>query len=337
MKGTSLEPLLGYLRSIGVLPQQRAGGAASTAGALLQEYDRYLRVERRAGEVTITQYLRYASEFLAAAGEPPDGPETGARLAALDGAQVLDIVSRQAARHRLASIGAVLTGDRAFLRFLEQAGRTTRPLAAAVPRAARQPSRLPEQVDPATAAAILASCDRATEGGCRDRAVLLLLHRYGLRPVEVTRLELPDMRWRVGELVVHGKAGRVDVLPLLRDAGEAIVEYLRIRRPAPPGAAAVFLSARAPVQPMRKSSVGALVGRACARAGVSRIGPRAFRHAVGHDLLKGGASLVEIRDVLRHRDIETTSAYTRVDVSALRPLARPWPGTGKRQAAEMTP
>ena len=337
VKGTSAEPLLGYLRSIGVLPRQRADGPASTAGVLLQEYDRYLRVERRAGEVTITQYLRYANEFLTAAGEPPDGPETGARLAALDGAQVLDAVSRQVARHRPPSIGADLTGDRAFLRFLERTGRTTRPLAAAIPRAARQPSRLPEQVDPATAAVILASCDRATEGGCRDRAVLLLLHRYGLRPVEVTRMELPDLRWRAGEFVVHGKAGRVDVLPLLRDVGEAIVEYLRIRRPAPPGVAAVFLSARAPVQPMRKSSVGALAGRACARAGVPRTGPRAFRHAVGHDLLKSGASLVEIRDVLRHRDIETTTAYTRVDVSALRSLARPWPGTGKRPAAEMTP
>ncbi len=334
VKGTSLEPLLAYLRSTGVLPQQRAGGPASV---LLQEYDRYLRTERRAGEVTITQYLRYANEFLAAAGEPPDGAEIDARLAALDGAQVLDVVSRQVAGHRLPSIGAVLTGDRAFLRFLERTGRTARPLAAAVPRAARQPSRLPEQVDPATAAAVLASCDRAAEGGCRDRAVLLLLHRYGLRPVEVTRLELPDLHWRTGEFVVHGKAGRVDVLPLLRDVGEAIVEYLRIRPPAPPGVAAVFLSARAPVQPMHKSSVGALVGRACARAGVPRIGPRAFRHAVGHDLLKGGASLVEIRDVLRHRDIETTSAYTRVDVSALRPLARPWPGTGKMQAAETAP
>ena len=262
---------------------------------------------------------------------------TGVRLAALDGAQVLDIVSRQAARHRLPSIGAALTGDRAFLRFLEQTGRTARPLAAAVPRAARPPSRLPGHVDPATAALILASCDRTAHGGCRDRAVLLLLHRYGLRPVEVTRLELPDLRWRAGEFVVHGKAGRVDVLPMLRDVGEAIVEYLRIRPPAPPGVAAVFLSARAPVQPMGKSSVGALVGRACARAGVPLTGPRAFRHAVGHDLLKGGASLVEIRDVLRHRDIETTSAYTRVDVSALRPLARPWPGTGRQQAPGMTP
>lgn len=330
VKGTSLKPLLDYLRGIGVLPEQ-VGGPASAASALLHEYDRYLRAERGAGEVTTGHYLRYAHEFLAAAGWPQDGPGFGAGLAALDGAQVLDIVSRQVARHRLPSVGAALTGDRAFLRFLEHSRRTARPLSAAVPRAARQPSRLPGQVDPAVAAAIVASCDRSTEGGCRDRAVLLLLHRYGLRPVEITRLKLADLRWRAGEFVVHGKGGRVDVLPLVRDAGEAIVEYLQVRRPAPPGVTAVFLSARAPAQPMFKSSVGALVGRACARAGVPRTGPRAFRHAVGHDLLKDGASLVEIRDVLRHRDIETTSAYTRADVSSLRPLARPWPGSGPRR------
>jgi site-specific recombinase XerD len=330
VKGTSLKPLLEYLRGIGVLPQQ-ADGPGSAADALLHEYDRYLRAERGAGEVTAYHYLRHAREFLDAAGWPHDAPEFGNCLAALDGAQVLDIVSRQVARHRLPSVGAILTGDRAFLRFLERTERTGSPLAAAVPRAARQPARLPAQVDPATAAAIVASCDRSTESGCRDRAVLLLLHRYGLRPVEVTRLELPDLRWRAGEFVVHGKGGRVDVLPLVPDAGEAIVEYLQARRPAPPGVTAVFLSARAPVQPMFKSSVGALVGRACARAGVSRIGPRAFRHAVGHDLLKDGASLVEIRDVLRHRDIETTSAYTRADVSSMRPLARPWPGSGQRR------
>jgi integrase/recombinase XerD len=330
VKGTSLTPLLDYLRGIGVLPEQ-ADGPASAAEALLQDYDRYLRAERGAGEVTAASYLRYAREFMAAAGWPQDGPEFGAGLAALNGAQVLDVVARQVAWHRLPSVGAALTGDRAFLRFLERTGRSARPLAAAVPRAARQPSRLPPQVDPATAAAIVASCDRSAEGGCRDRAVLLLLHRYGLRPVEVTRLKLADLHWRAGEFTVHGKGGRVDVLPLVPDAGEAIVEYLQIRRPAPPGVTSVFLSARAPVQPMFKSSVGALVDRACARAGVPRIGPRAFRHAIGHDLLKGGASLVEIRDVLRHRDIETTSAYTRADISSLRPLARPWPGSGQRR------
>ena len=167
--------------------------------------------------------------------------------------------------------------------------------------------------------------------GRRDYAVLLLLHRYGLRPVEVSRLQLPDLHWRAGEFVVHGKAGRVDVLPLLRDAGEAIAEYLQIRRAAPPGTGAVFLSARAPVQPMGKNSVGALIARACTRAGIPLTGPRAFRHAVGHDLLASGASLVEIRDVLRHRDIATTAGYARAGVSALRPLARPWPGSGERR------
>ncbi len=330
VKGASPWPVLDYLRSARVAPQQAASSPAGAAEELLAEYERYLRAERGARGATVVNYLRYAREFLAAAGGPQDGPGLSASLAALDGAQVLGIVSGQVARRRLPSVGAALTGDRAFLRFLERTGRTARPLAAAVPRAARQPSGLPGQVDPATAAAMVASCNRATEGGCRDRAVLLLLHRYGLRPVEVTRLELPDLRWRAGELVVHGKGGRVDVLPLVPDAGEAIVEYLQARRPAPPGVAAVFLSARAPVQPMLKSSVGALVDRACARAGVPPVGPRAFRHAVGHDMLKDGASLVEIRDVLRHRDIETTSSYARADVSSMRPLARPWPGSGRQ-------
>jgi hypothetical protein len=109
VKGAALEPLLSYLRSIGVLPQQ-ADGAVSAAGVLLLEYERYLRVERRAGEVTIAHYLGYADEFLSVAGGLPDGLEFDARLAALDSAQVLDIVSRQVDLHRLPSVGAAFDG-----------------------------------------------------------------------------------------------------------------------------------------------------------------------------------------------------------------------------------
>ncbi len=331
VKAASAGPLLAYLRSAGALPSRPADDPAGETGVLLRDYERYLRTERRVSEQTARQYLRYAAEFLEALGDPPDGAGIGARLSRLGGAQVLEVVSRQAAARRPPSLGAVMTGDRALLRFLERAGKICGPLAGAVPMAAKPPSRLPARVDPAAAAAILGSCDRATEAGRRDYAVLLLLHRYGLRPVEVSRLQLPDLHWRDGEFVVHGKAGRVDVLPLLRDAGEAIAEYLQIRRAAPPGTGAVFLSARAPVQPMAKNSVGALIARACTRAGIPLTGPRAFRHAVGHDLLASGASLVEIRDVLRHRDIATTAGYARVGVSALRPLARPWPGSGERR------
>jgi len=118
LKGTSLKPILDYLRGIGVLPEQ-GGGPASAAGALLHEYDRYLRAERGAGEVTIAHYLRYAHEFLAAAGWPQDGPEFGAGLAALDGAQVLDIVSRQVARHRLPSVGGGKRARRPLCPFQE--------------------------------------------------------------------------------------------------------------------------------------------------------------------------------------------------------------------------
>lgn len=332
-RAVSVQPLLDYLGSLGLLPPPPEDGPAGEAGVLLRDYERYLRAVRRVTQTTAGQYLGYAARFLAALDDRPGTAELDARLAALDGAQVLRIVSGQAAACRPCSLGPLMTGDRALLRFLFQAGKITRPLAGAVPIAATRPSRLPARVEPEAAAAILGSCDRTTETGCRDYAVLVLLHRYGLRPVEITRLQLHDLRWRHGEFVVRGKAGRVDVLPLLPDAGAAIVEYLQIRRAAPPGTGAVFLAARAPVQPMGTSSVGALIARACARASLPQAGPRAFRHAAGHDMLASGASLTEIRDVLRHRDIATTSAYTRVEVSALRPLARPWPGRQDGQRA----
>lgn len=325
-RAVSVRPLIDYLGGTGVLPPPPDGSAAGEACVLLRGYERYLRDVRQVSQTTAGAYLRYAARFLAALADRPGAAELGARLAALDGAQVLEVVSQQAAACRPCSLGPLVTGDRALLRYLQQAGMITGPLAAAVPAAATRPSRLPARVGPAAAAAMLGSCDLGSETGRRDYAVLVLLRRYGLRPVEISRLQLGDVRWRAGELVVHGKAGRVDVLPLLPDAGAAIVAYLQIRRAAPPGTSAVFLAVRAPVQPMGTSSVGAVVTRACTRAGIPPAGPRAFRHAAGHDMLAGGASLAEIRDVLRHRDIATTAAYTRVEVSALRPLARPWPG-----------
>lgn len=342
-RSASMEPLLAYLRGLGVLPEPPADEPADGIGVLLRDYERYLRVERPLRETTISAYGVIAAKFLNVVNETASVDPSGRaglaeRLSALNGSRVLEAVSRQIAGCRLPSLGSVMTGDRAVLRLLERTGRITGPLANAVPRAALPPSRLPKQTDLATVEAVLGGCDRATEVGCRDYAVMLLLHRYGLRPVEVSRLELPDMRWREGEFVVHGKAGRVDVLPLLRDVGEAIVDYLQVRRAAPPEVSAVFVSARAPLQPMGRDSVRAVARRACIRGGVAPIGPRAFRHGVGHDLLAAGASLVEIRDVLRHRDVETTAKYTRVDVSALRPLARPWLGAGNhRPSAAETP
>jgi integrase/recombinase XerD len=316
----SLTPVLEYLHDAGVLPEPdpRPGDARAV---LLAEYRQYLRAERGLAETTIGNYAMYAAEFAASVGDPLD-----AELAALTGAQVLGIVLAQAQRRRPPSAGAVMNAGRAFLRFLYRAGRIPQPLAQVVPLAARRPPRLPEHLGTPAVTALMDGCDRQTEAGRRDYAVLVLLRRYGARGIEISRLGLHDLRWRAGEIVLHGKGGRTDVLPLMHDAGEAVAGYLLARRKPPPGTREVFLTVRAPARPLHRATVYGIVARACERAAIAPAGPRAFRHALGCDLLAAGASLADIRDVLRHQDITTTAGYARADLAAMTPLVRPWPG-----------
>jgi site-specific recombinase XerD len=320
----SLDPLLGYLRAEGVLHEPSPAPEDARA-LLLAEYRQYLQAERGLAAVTIRDYAMYAAEFAAAV---EDLPGTG--LAALPGARVLDIVSAQARHRRPPSAGAVMNAARSFLRFLYGTGRIPRPLAQVVPSAARRQPRLPGQLDAAAVTALLGSCDRQTETGLRDYAVLVLLRRYGARGIEVTRLRLADLRWRAGEIVLRGKGGRADVLPLMHDAGEAVAAYLLARRDPPPGTREVFLTVRAPSRPLHPgATVHGIVARACERAGVPPAGPRAFRHALGCGLLAAGASLADVRDVLRHSDVVTTAGYARPGPDALAPLVRPWPGSAQ--------
>jgi len=320
----SLDPLLGYLRAEGVLHEPSPAPEDARA-LLLAEYRQYLQAERGLAAVTIRDYAMYAAEFAAAV---EDLPGTG--LAALPGARVLDIVSAQARHRRPPSAGAVMNAARSFLRFLYRTGRIPRPLAQVVPPAARRQPRLPGQLDAAAVTALLDSCDRQTETGLRDYAVLVLLRRYGARGIEVTRLRLADLRWRAGEIVLRGKGGRADVLPLMHDAGEAVAAYLLARRDPPPGTREVFLTVRAPSRPLHPgATVHGIVARACERAGVPPAGPRAFRHALGCGLLAAGASLADVRDVLRHSDVVTTAGYARPGPDALAPLVRPWPGSAQ--------
>jgi integrase/recombinase XerD len=317
----SLDPLLGYLRAEGVLPEP-APAEVDARALLLAEYRQYLQAERSLAAATIRDYAMYAAEFAAALEDLP-----GAGLASLSGARVLDIVSAQVRHRRPPSAGAVMNAARSFLRFLYGTGRVPRPLAQVVPSAARRQPRLPGQLDAAAVTALLDSCDRQTETGLRDYAVLVLLRRYGARGIEVTRLRLADLRWRAGEIVLRGKGGRADVLPLMHDAGEAVAAYLLARRDPPPGTREVFLTVRAPSRPLHPgATVHGIVARACERAGVAPAGPRAFRHALGCGLLAAGASLADVRDVLRHTDVVTTAGYARPGPDALAPLVRPWPG-----------
>jgi site-specific recombinase XerD len=187
---------------------------------------------------------------------------------------------------------------------------------------------LPATMTAADVQVLLDSCDRSTSVGIRDFAMITLVARLGLRSIEVARLELRDVDWRAGELVVRGKGRRQDRLPLPAEVGEALVAYLSGGR-NPEGARHLFLTCRAPRGPIRADLVGDVVERACKRAGLPRVGPHRLRHALAGELLRRGAGLVAISQVLRHQDLATTALYAKVDLGALRRVAQPWPGASR--------
>jgi site-specific recombinase XerD len=320
-----LAPVTGYLHGLVVLPEHDLA-AASERDALLWAYQRYLRTERGVCERTVHAYTPFAVAFLAAVGDPLD-----AALAHLSGPNVLDILSGQLNRLRRQRRGAASTklvaqADRSLLRFLHAEGHTSRELASIVPRMARwRLAGLPTRLDAATIAVLLASCDRATETGRRDYAVLLILVRLGLRSCEVTRLTLDDLNWRVGEITIHGKGDRVEAFPLPWDVGEALVDYLRVRRASNSTTRTVFLTVLPPYRELTIHGLGSIVLRSCRRAGVAECGPHVLRHSLASALLAAGASLADIGEVLRHVDPRTTAIYAKVDRTALAVLVRPWP------------
>jgi integrase len=157
---------------------------------------------------------------------------------------------------------------------------------------------------------------------------MLLLARLGLRAIEVARLRLEDVDWRRGEILVRGKGNRDERLPLPHEVGEAIVNYLRRSRPADVELREVFAAARAPRRPLTRESVGAIVERGCDRAGLTSFGSHRLRHTIGEQMVTAVVPLEAIGQVLRHTSPVTTAGYARVDLPALRGLAKPWPTTG---------
>jgi integrase/recombinase XerD len=221
----------------------------------------------------------------------------------------------------------MVTSLRSFLRFAHATGRTAVPLAGAVPAVASwKLSALPRGLKAPEIKRLLACCDRKTSSGLRDHAILSLLARLGLRGAEAAGLRLDDIDWRAGEIAVTGKGSRVERLPLPAPAGEALAAWLTGGRPQCESRA-VFVTVRRPHRPLTPEAVRSVMGRACERAGLERRGAHRFRHALATEMLRAGASLPEVGQVLRHRSMLSTSLYAKVDQDALRPLARPWPGS----------
>jgi integrase/recombinase XerD len=312
----ALAPVLGYLRSVQAVP---APGRPVPVTPL-EVYRQYLEGERGLSASTIRHYLRYARVFLS--GFP--GPLTRT-LQELSAGQVTGYVLEQARRRRQGAPDMVrLPALRSLLRYLHAAGYIPLPLDKAVPEGRAWRPGLPRAVPADHLRAVLASCDRDSAGGRRDYAIVLAMARLAVRGGEVAGLRLADVGWRSGELTIHGKAGRADILPLPADVGEAMADYLLHGRPSTT-APQLFVTVKAPFTGLTVSGVTQVVGRACTRAGVPRFGPHRIRHAAACGLLSAGASMEEIGQLLRHAQQRTTALYAKVDQARLAELARPCP------------
>ncbi len=314
---------LEYLRELGVVPGPVSVVVEGPLEVLLENYSRYLFDERGLTEHTVlVRYVPVARMFLAGRLGPG-----GLGLERLSAADVSLFLARECAKRSVAGARELVLALRPLLRYLHVAGLIEVGLQWAVPGVADLRDRtLPKGLESAVLAKLLASCDRRRTVGRRDYAVLLLLARLGLRAGEVAALGLDDVDWRGGEILVRGKGGRYDRLPLPTDVGQALVSYLH-RRPRVKDRA-LFLRVVDPAGAIRSSAVSGIVRGACARAGLPSVGAHRLRHTAATEMLKAGASLAEIGQVLRHREEKTTAIYAKVDRASLRTLARPWPEGG---------
>jgi site-specific recombinase XerD len=287
---------------------------------LLSVFDRWMRQQRGTCDETLSNYGIHLRALLKQVGGEPSR---------FNASLLREFVLE---RHRSWGWGAAkacTTALRMFLRFLIAKGYCAVGLETAIPTLAHwRLATLPRCLQPEEVERLIASCDRSSPLGRRDRAILLLLARLGLRAGDIVHLRLSDIDWKNASIQVCGKSRRQTRLPLTQEVGQAIVDYLQDGRP-PSSADTVFLRCRAPFRPLGSHSpVSKIVDRALRRAGVvrpSRGAAHLLRHSVATSMLREGASLQDIARVLRHSSIETTQIYAKVDISALRQIAQPWP------------
>jgi site-specific recombinase XerD len=314
---------LEHLQAEGTIPVPPPVVDRSPLGRLKNRYEEYLRKERGLSPLTEHRHWFVLRGFLKECFG--NGPF---RLGAL----TADDITRFLLQHYGCRTPQGAQPDvsvlRSFFRFLFQHGDTPRDLSAAVPTVRRwRLVNVPKFLTGAEVERVIAGCDRTSSVGRRDHTILLLLARLGLRAGEVVRLELGDVDWRAGELTVRGKGRVHDRLPLSAEVGNALAAYLRDDRPRCT-TRRVFVRVRAPHRGLNHpSAISTIVRRALARAGLTPPvkGAHLLRHSLATGLLRSGASLADIGEVLRHRVPSTTEIYAKVDLDGLRALARPWP------------
>jgi integrase/recombinase XerD len=322
---SALRLLLVYLRRDAGVSGPLPSPCPSPVDELVCRYVDYLRKDRGLAENSILVYVPFVRDLLR------DQVSSVGDLAveAFDAATIRSFLLSHV-RERSGEYRRLLaTSLRSFFRFLFLRGDLAVDLSLCVPTVRKcQKPGVPAFLSPDEIDQVLAATDQSTTTGRRDYAILLLLARLGLRAGEIVTLELNDIRWRIGEIVIRGKGRVIESLPLPADVGAALAQYLREDRSVREGRRVFRRVYAPPVGLTGPAAVGHIVRLSLSRAGVQRSGRGAahlFRHGLGTQMIRKGASLAEISQVLRHRSLNTTAIYAQVSFEALRTVATPWP------------
>ena len=320
----TLRDFLQHLRESYLIAVTISNRSVSDLDCTEHEFSRYLFQERGLKKATVDSYLRIIRKFLS--------ERFGTRAVLPDKLIPQDIrrfIIRYAQTLSPKRAQLMVAGLRTFLRFLHQRGEITPVLIESVPTVAnRRFSDLPKFLQPHEVEYLLDRCDRTHPTGQRDYAILLLLARLGLRAGEIVHMVLEDIDWENGEVFIRGKRDREDRLPLPYDVGKALATYLYHGRPRC-SSRRIFIRIKAPHKGFASSvAICNIVERALVRANLHPPckGAHLLRHSLATRMLRGGASLAEIGQILGHQKLETTQIYAKVDLESLRPLAQPWPG-----------
>src|SRR5664280_395980 len=288
--------------------------------ALLVSFCGWMRKQRGTCDATLYSYRRHVRDLLKSMGEDPGR---------FDAQSLRQFVLDASKRCGWAASKKCTTALRMFLRFLIADGKCATGLDAAIPVLAHwRLSSLPRYLHPDEVERVIASCDSATSIGKRDRAILLLLARLGLRAGDIVQLRLADVDWKEAGICVSGKGRRQTLMPLTQEIGDAIANYIKDGRPQTT-VDTLFLRSREPFRALANHCAVSMIAiQAMRRAAVtcpSRGAAHVLRHSVASSMLRQGSSLQDIAGVLRHRSIATTEIYAKVDVLPLRQIAQPWP------------
>jgi site-specific recombinase XerD len=322
-RGT-LRMLLRHLKEAGVETRPEPTPKTSLIDPVVQAYGEYLEKERQLAPPTLINYLPFVRRFLS-----ERYGQAQPRLGELAAPDVTHFVSRHASKYSRGRAKLMVTALRSFFQFLRLRGEVSLDLAACVPTVPNwRLTGIPQALQAHEVDRLLNRCDRRTAVGRRNFAILQLLSRLGLRSGELVHLSLEDIDWEAGEIRVSGKTRRPNRLPLPREVGQALADYLTRGRPRCE-TRRVFVLAKAPYAGLAGGgTLASIVRRALIRAGLNPLhkGPHLLRHTLATRMLNRGASLSEIGEILRHRHPDTTAIYAKVDLVRLRTLARRWPG-----------